>query len=393
MFSFLSDAQIVALILLFLYALECFAWLPEGTLCCSARWGDVGRRYLLGGFLNNGRGAWIVTSPFPGGWSMLSGEWPVWLSPAGVCEPAGVALRDGTAAAESRFVAWDELQSVKAVEGEVRLNERRLPLMAPLPAAQHLVGVLRAVRGCPPHERAAAVECAYRQFTDFERARGRLQEFETATRWVTPAAGTLLNLLLLAAVWALAGARPFDYQWQILPVMLGVAIVLWLVLIVGFLRAHRRLFPARVAERRKQLAMIIFSPVAAARARHTLSRGLMSDLHPLAAAAVTLPAPQFQRLARRVLLDLEHPLLRPTDSMTGEASEGVKVENYGREKLRHFLDRLLRAAGEDPAAVVAPPQPQTPDAVAYCPRCDAEYVRAAGTCAGCGVPLRAFVKT
>ncbi len=101
----------------------------------------------------------------------------------------------------------------------------------------------------------------------------------------------------------------------------GGLAVSWLVTVVCFWVAHRRIFPGPNRERLQRIAMMLLVPTGAMRAPATLSRNLLANFHPLAvAASVLCSADTFRTLAQRSLLSVNQ--LAHAPASTGGDSQG-----------------------------------------------------------------------
>jgi hypothetical protein len=159
-----------------------------------------------------------------------------------------------------------------------------------------------------------------------------------------------------------------------------VELLLSLVLLVGaivvrFLLAHRRLHPDRAAERRRLILPLALAPLEAVRAVDHLGKRLHASRHPVAVALALAPAETARAFAGRALLAALHPLPpQPRD-----------------EALAAAISAALAGNGIDVAALLREPTPDSAASVAWCPRCRAQYERAASSCGDCpGVALVAF---
>jgi hypothetical protein len=133
-----------------------------------------------------------------------------------------------------------------------------------------------------------------------------------------------------------------------------------------------------VLARWKALAIMTLAPTAAIRAAHALSRDLLSGYDPLACAAVLCDDDAFGKYARRVLMDLAHPNNQCKDE------EAKSIRDSFAERVRRALEPVFEHRGTDSAEILAPPVPQDPSCLVYCPRCDTQFSVAAGTCEDCG---------
>jgi hypothetical protein len=147
-----------------------------------------------------------------------------------------------------------------------------------------------------------------------------------------------------------------------------------------FRRAHLRLYPEAGEARFKYfLTTLLFAP-ATVRAGDYLSRPLLENFHPLAAARVFCRDTDFRALAQLTLRDLKHP--RQPLATEGQP-ELAATETAWRGWLRQNAEDLVRAAKLSPDALLQPPAPE-PTCRAYCPRCHAQFTSPEANCHDCG---------
>jgi hypothetical protein len=115
--------------------------------------------------------------------------------------------------------------------------------------------------------------------------------------------------------------------------------------------------------------MVLFPP-AATRYAEILSRDLLTDLHPLAAAAAT-DRRALERLARQAVLESRR-------RMPDETQGAVWFRRTCEERMLLAFERY----GVDPGALEEAPEPEA-GAAAYCPLCHAQYRSGIDDCVDC----------
>ncbi|MGH7151954.1 MAG: hypothetical protein ACREIU_14710, partial [Planctomycetota bacterium] len=275
------------------------------------------------------------------------------------------------------FLAYEEIGSL-AVSGRSLLVDGRAFVSAASPsAARWLADLLGRLGRLPEAERAPAIEDALSSSLDARIVEDRLGVLRARSRSLGRACGALLLYLFLFAPIVLSQAG-LQRSWK--PVLAGLLLLDAAVLVL-YRRAHRALFPGDREERWASLLAMALPPPAAARAAAHLSRDLLDGLHPLAAARALCSERVYLDLARRVLLDVRHPVR--SESPVADA-RGESGASWFRGALLRALERSLREAGADPEALLSPPQPHDPAARAYCPRCRDQFVGGAEVCGDCG---------
>jgi hypothetical protein len=152
--------------------------------------------------------------------------------------------------------------------------------------------------------------------------------------------------------------------WRVAVVLLGISAAITL----EFWTLHKRLFPEASSARFKSALTIMLSPIAAIRASDVIVRDLLGGFHPMAVAAVILPADEFRQVAGEQLRLNRF---------------GEPTSNWYRQNLGKLMERLILEKKISLEELLRPAQRDS-GAVGYCPRCLAQYVKIPGACTDCG---------
>jgi hypothetical protein len=342
----MSDGEVLLVVLAAAVVLEGVVWLPRGAVAFLAPFGSRRRPFFPEGALAGRGGAVVLATPLP----------PV--SAPILCREPPIER-----------VPWDSLVSVAADDRRVTVNG------APFVRAAGPAEALRLAReiGAVAAGGETALDAWLSRALDAVEAKRRIEEFARLSREPRLLANALLGYMFLAIP---AATRVFPPERLWLPAILGLScLMVWL--LPAWFAAHRALYPAEKGDRLRHLFAMLFFPPAAVRCADSLSKPLLLDLHPLAAATVLCGPDDFRALARRYLRETANPLPGPRAGFAGRA----------REKLLRKLSDFIRSRGEDPDALLAPAPPSSPSVLAACPRCGAEYELPDGECRDCGLPL------
>lgn len=415
-----SDFEIILAVLAVFYTAEAVCWIAHQAVCfVAARGGFRARRPL--GLLSTEQKGWLLAAPAPWSLALVCEPWPVAVSPAGICgfdavappeehaagdgetgdgaannaaanngegsAPAAGESAAGSLAKERRwFVPWRAELSIVRENRQVWVEGKRLADFPSAPHAKAFAASLRRVAGLKENRRERGIEQELAALTDTA-AIARQVTLLTQTAAPLQIAGGMLFLYVFGvapAAYYLTLLEPAHHLWAFLAGPLGV----WLAVIVSYFIAHRRLYPGDAGGRWKHCATLLFFPASALHGPYSLSRNLLAAHHPLAVAAVLCNRQTLAELARPWFLDFHYPLAE----RTGERSPALEVEDWYRQRLQGRLAELLRLAGVEPGDLLQPPVPY-PDAQAYCPRCQAQFVVNEGTCQSCaGIALLPFVE-
>jgi hypothetical protein len=291
--------------------------------------------------------------------------------------------RDWRPEQPDRFLPWDEVESVSTVGKVVHVNGAPLVRVGSPQVALRIEALIGRLKKKPESKREAVIERALADALDHEAAAARLATLRRHSLslriWCT-GLFALIFVLGPLAVWR----RGWVATW--LP-LLGSLVLLVVGCVVLFWWAHRKVYPEAKGERRLHMLVMLLNPLAAIRAHDGLSRQLLWDFHPLAAARAVGDGPVLEDLARKLLLDLHHPLQPICE---GVSEEAVETEAWFRAKNRAALDDYVEGAEVDLPALLAPAPPLDETCRVYCPRCECQFVRDEPTCGNCGVPLQKF---
>ncbi len=381
MFSFISDGQTLLFILVVLYLTECLVWVKKQSVAFVS---TSGRRWRLAtpkAWLGNANGAMLFLSPLPPpGQMVLSHLLPVSISPSGVCSFNSQVLAAGSrpATQTGEFVPFSTIKKAGSDGAYLLLNGEKFAKCATPKQAKALVSVITSAAESKASKRESLVRSWIAKQFD---ARTAEKLWREAEQEIAPLQELCTISFLFLFVATPAIATIFGLQGLIIPI--GAVMIALAVLIgIMFFRLHRRFFPAEAQERFENLAKMILCPPVSMRAADILTRSLLSDYSPVVVAGV-LPGSHEQKLVRAFVLDLKHPLKHEvTDAAATETINWATAE-----QLKASLGYVQRADDRGVLGVVA----RGGDSIAYCPRCDVQFVVSDGECPDCpGVELVSF---
>lgn len=377
------------LALIVLYAAQCLRRLPAGSATLEG--------LRVPSVLWLGRG-WRPLNPLPFSPTRLGARLPIvealalegnppTTKPANAETPGGWRLR--AVAPVARFALGDapglgpELlrgsgDGVDLRGRVVRVAERPFARAVGKGHAESLQAFVRdlAAAADGPSTRAR-IETEIDGMFDLARHREEQARFVRATR--------TLSWLSLGYFTALFAALPPAIWW--LHEELGI--LAWLPFVVAFhtatlvalAMAHRRLMPDRGGERVELLISAALYPPALLRGLQELCDTACSTFHPAVLAATLTDEPARRGHLRSELARLVY--------LEGAARENDDCPSLATLEYRALLG-LLAEIGEDPTALLRPPQREDASARYFCPACLAEYRRRAGACTDCGIALEAY---
>ncbi|HVX83827.1 MAG TPA: hypothetical protein VH253_03340 [Phycisphaerae bacterium] len=382
----MSDFELLLVVLGGLYLSESLLWVRRGTVVLRAL---AGRRFRVmhpsAGFGSTGVGLVLLNPLPPLGTAFLCHQWPLSVTPEAVCSfvPNVINVHDRPTHL-GHHVFFADVEEIAHDGRTLTINGKAFARVNSERMAEDFAGFLGKLRELPEGRRGAAIDAALAEWMSVRRVRRRVRRYRRESRVLRVYSHGVL-VVLFGAIPACIGLMQFR-PW--LPASLAVLVALLAGTAATFFAAHRRLFPGSRMERWKVAATLFLAPTNAIRANDALSRELLAGSHPAAAALEVCGAAERRAFLRRILLDVEHPMSPryPSDD------PGVRATVDGfQSRLKASLHGAIAAAGEDVAALLAAPAAEEAASVAYCPRCDAQYVRADAVCGPCNdMALAAF---
>lgn len=360
------------------YAVDCVRWTPRSTLVLRALGSPRFRRAAPPALLGSPRASLVWAQPLPPlGVLLFSEAWPVALGPDGLAtrEPLELDLHHRPQFA-AKSVRWSDVHEIETNGAELLVNGSTFASCGSGRAARALADVLDEVRSHATASRAARIRRALDRALDAAEPRARLDGFLRRTRRLRLLCSSLF--VWIGVVAPLAVFRfGIDATWI---VVLAVGLVLHVSVVLAFARAFKNLLPDCVTERMQSILAVALSPMGAVRSLDELSRHLIVDVHPLAAARL-LEAVDRRQVERAVALDVLHPRV------------DADVDPLARETDAWFREQLAdayRRAGFDPRASLTSPEPEDAQVTAYCARCLRQFDRAPDLCFDCSTPTLRF---
>ncbi len=382
----MGDLRLLALLVAIFYLSECFIWVPRGSVVFRASGIRRHRVVYPSAILGNVSGGLVFLNPLPPfGSCFVCRGWPISVSAealysysAATSDPAGRAVQP------AELLYFDAVRGIWPLAGDVLVNGRALLRLGNGFQAIFFAQLLTALWQCSPMDRERLIETSLTRSLDIAEIKQRVRAFRLRSEALRLWCHGLFLILLVAlpaSIWI----------WQIQRgwLWLGAEIVLCLAgIAVTFIRAYRELFDRLRGTYWRSLATMFCLPTSAIRSCDALSRDLLSEFHPLAVAAILCDRDEFQQFARRVLLDLNQPLLPPCPS----SDEKCRLTELNfRLRLKRRLKAMLECQGHVVSTLISPPKKIDPNCVAFCPRCDQQFEIENGVCIDCGgVQLKPF---
>ncbi len=384
MFTIISDAQTLLLILVLLYLTECLAWVKKQSVAFVSNWGRRWRVALPISWLGNANGAMMILNPLPPpGYVFFSHLLPISISPAGVCAFNSQTLPSGgrPTTQTGAFISFSAIKQTGTDGAYLIINDQKFAKCATPKQAKALASLIEKVTAAKPSRREALLTAWIAKQFDAAAAKRVWTEAENSIstiRWMCSLFFVYLFVVTPILTWI------YGLETLIIPVAAAM-VLLALQIAFVFYRTHRKFYPAETQERLENVAKMILCPPVSLRAADVLSKNLLSEFSPATVASV-LAGPRDQQFVRGFVLDLQHPLKHEiTDE---KAAETVAWMNA--RQLKSCL--TLIAAVDRFDGLLGPMQPEG-ESLSYCPRCDVQFTVDEGECPDCpGVALVVFAE-
>jgi hypothetical protein len=378
----MGDLESLLLVLAALYLAECVAWVRRGSVA-FINWSGLAatgwRLHHPGATIANQHGAVLMLNPFPPLGSVIFGQQPpLSLSADAALAYSAACLNPAWRPDQtSRLVRFDDMKQIEC-NGRTVLVNGELFLKAMSPFVARRVGKwLREIKDTPAAQRNAAIQHALAESFDEKKIRQRLEEFRAASQPLRVLSNSLFAYLYVLVPIVILRYQLTRFLWP----MLGLLFAHTISIALFFWRAHGRLFPGGDAERFTPFLTMLLAPPSAARANDALGKHLLEDFHALAVGQVLLPPEAFRAFARRVLLDLRHPMF---PICAAQDPLAMKTEELFRRALREVAENLVTRSGLNLEELLKSLPRSEPAHAAYCQRCDAQFVTSDGVCNECG---------
>jgi hypothetical protein len=350
----MSELGSLFLVVLLLYLLQCVHWVSPDSAVFSLNCRGRGKQKRHGFVWSAWDTAGFLAGPWPPLAPIVVTNWPAF-------QPDAATLGVPQANGEHTFRPWSELVFTHS-DNKLLCNGKPVFKGSEAQVARCAALLEQLQRAGKPERQGVVLRWLHEAMNTRTPAR-RLAVFTGRSRLLRVLANVQLVMLFLALPMAFIRFGP-GVLWRVAVVIVAISAAITL----EFWTLHRRLFSDASSARFKSALTIMLSPVAAIRACDMVARDLLSEFHPLAVAAVILPTDEFRYFAG------EHLRLNRF---------GAPTSQWYRENLGKLMERLILQRKIAPEELLRPAEPDS-GAIAYCPRCLAQYVKIPGACTDCG---------
>lgn len=378
----MNDNQILLLVVAVIYLIECFFLIKRDTFVFlnlfGLRWHPAYSSSILG---NYSKGA-IFSNPLPPlGITLFCQSSSISLSPDSIYSYASLApYPGGRVQQHEKYFRLDDIKKISSYDNKIMINGADFAKALSHRIAKALADLIeRLIRGSKS-ERSSFIKEAIERSLDTEAIQLRMQDYYKHARWLK-IVSNLIFLYLFAACPVVVFYFGLAKTWFILLPLLLLLMVLNARL---FFHAHKILFPDEGAARIQSLFLILLVPTTSIRANDYLSCYLLDSFHPLAVAKVLCCQKDFELIAKRFILDAQHPIqpVCPADD-----TEICNTEKWFRESYLSLIEDFIKKNVNDFEALVQHPQQGSSSAVTYCPRCHTQFAITDGKCLDCNNTL------
>lgn len=370
------------------YVAEGIWWSPRAAACVFATFaGRVGLRRTVPLREDADSGMLLPPTVLCSGRRFVATAWPLSIAPEGISSrPFPFADPFHAAGREARFLPFADAGELRVRGGHLVKDGEVLARTDSPRDAQRLHALILGLARLPAADRAERIREALDRSFDVRMARRRIRKL----RWLLrPTTG--LPALQLATLLVIAPAYSLYFGLvRVWPILVVLQVALAAAGLMAFLRISRALPTLPAEDRLFHSVMILLFPPVTPRYPEIVSRGLVSDLHPIAVAAALGHGSVPLDVCRRFMKSLDACVEAPSDPAAGPRGG---IERWFASEQRSAAGRALARAGIRAESLVTAP-PREAAALSYCPACLAQYRDASMGCADCpGVRLEPFGAT
>ena len=373
----MHDELLLFLVLCLIYLTDCLLWVGNHSIAFVAWGGTRWKDKTPSPFLETYNGGIIILNPLPPLGKVLSCHLPPFsISPKGICSLNSQILphtlipkKDITA------ILFDEMDSVKAIDRDLFVNERRYLRFSRSAQATRAAALMNLLLPVTEADRERIIEQFWDEQFDVESAGGRLREALHDLKY--------LKMLCNAMFFYLFAVAPallfyFPSSRTLIPIGIGMLAIAIQISIEYFL-LHKRIYVAAREERITNTIKMVLCPPVSIRACDLISQDLLASWNPIVIGHLTLSPQRYEEFATRTLRHLRYPL---EDHLTDERVNDI----------RKWQEQILLRKGSDYFVGVAKlsddllrqPAPDDGSVRSYCPRCLSQFTKESGLCPDCG---------
>jgi hypothetical protein len=379
----MADWTALLVVASLLYLIECLAWVESAAWVCFDPPLKTGWKCTTGEALpGNDRGGAVLVNPLRVSGAIVVGHrWPFSMSPDGLTDATSDDSKE--MAAEPRYVSFDEIETVRADLGEIRINGERFVRLASSSLALHLADQIERVWKRPTEQRASEIEKAICETLDSEGAVNRWALFQQRVRPLAMCCAGLLCYAFAVSPLILLLLGPYP-SW---PYLLVGLVIVTLSAAIMFHRTHVALYPRCPYDRWVNLVSMTVFPVAAIRCMDKLSRDALQTYSSVVVAPLLCGIDGATPFLRRQLIDLR---ARPADT---PVSQSISAAEQCAAWFKRAVAVRTQAALEPLRVdILRAPRRGDESMTSYCPRCHAQFGSGGNAdCVACpGIMLMSF---
>jgi hypothetical protein len=378
----MSEWALLGLVALGLYLLECVVWIEAAAVACFK---PLFRRHWKCGqgaaFPGNERGGLIMVDPTNlEGSVVVCHMWPFSVSPQGL---TNIAMAGGTwLPPEVRYIPFEEVQTLRAEFGDIRVNGERLAHVSSSVLATHLARQIERIWRTPLDKRASEITEVVRETMDQSGATARWSWFGETTWALSLLCFALFTIIFIISPAVLVVLGPYPFWMYLLAGILAITASTS----VKYFRTHTAMYPELKYERWVHALSMTLLPVGAIRCVDKLSRDVLSSYGCAVVAPIVCGVENAVPLVRQQLIDVSNA---SHDVGLDGSPAAVDCARWFRQLLATETKAALERTN---IPVLQAPGPEDETMASYCPRCHAQFARSDATsCPSCaGVQLINF---
>lgn len=382
--TFLTDGQLLLLILWLVYYTDCFVWINKHSILFRNWWGSQWHVVVASNNFGTAWGGFAALNPFPlFGLGCISQVLPLSISPDYiVAYNTQTVTSGGRPVQTATLLGYENISLIEVRESDLWIDGKLFCKFRHQALANNVLDFLNQLRKVTSDERILLIDVFWKKRLDAGHGFNELKKIEDQL------SGLRISSFIM-----------FVYLYVILPLvttyygisrlLIPAAVTMFAMvipIIVEFFLVHRSLYSKLRSERITHACKMFFCPPVSIRATDCIIDKFFSE-YDILALATFLPGMQLKEnfltwylrdLCHPVSIDSENQLLK--DTCYWQNSTILRMANQQLPEIASIIESALSA-----------PERLSPDRLSYCPRCLVQLSVKDKNCPDCsGVPLKVF---
>ncbi len=382
--SFLTDGQLLLLILWLVYYTDCFVWLNKHSILFNNWWGAQWLAVVASNNFGTAWGGLAALNPFPPfGSHCINQVFPLSVSPEYVAAyntqtvaPGGRPAQVGT------VLAYEDISNIEIRESDIWIDNKLFCKFRFQALAYITADFIGQLKQATSSERMLLIDSFWIKRLDIMSAAKEFQQI--SARLYSLRMSCLLMFIYLYIILPLV-TNYYGISQLMIPAA-GTMFVMAIPVIAKFFLLHHAIYPNLRTDRITHACKMFLCPPVAIRATDYIIEQFGSKYDILSLVVFFLNDQSKEKFLALYLRDLRHPV-----SIDDDNSLLSDICSWQNSTVLRIADQHLPAIASIIESTLSSPKKQFPDSISYCPRCLVQLSVKDKNCPDCnGVALIAF---